>query len=147
MKTFWEHDARLEILHRIDTVKKTAPLWGKMSAPRMLRHLAQSMLMATGELPVKSKKIPLRFFPLKQLAIYVLPFAKGLPTAPELLEGDGESLDDARADLHNAIDSFLSHKESGTLAPEHPAFGRMSTRDWGVLALRHVDHHLRQFGV
>jgi hypothetical protein len=147
MKTFWEHDARLEILRRIDTVKETPPLWGKMSAPRMLRHLAQAMWMATGELPVKPKKLPLRFFPLKQLAIYVVPFAKGLPTAPELLEGDGESIELARADLHKAIDSFLSHKESGSLAPAHPAFGTMSTRDWGVLALRHMDHHLRQFGV
>lgn len=144
MKTLWEHDARLEILRRIDTVKDAPPLWGKMSAGRMLRHLAQSMAMATGELAVKPKKLPLRYFPLKQLAIYVLPFAKGLPTAPELLEGECESVDAARADLHKAIDSFVSRKDS--LAAEHPAFGKMSTRDWGVLALRHIDHHLRQFG-
>jgi hypothetical protein len=31
--------------------------------------------------------------------------------------------------------------------PEHPAFGRLSASQWGVLAHRHVDHHLRQFGV
>ena len=29
----------------------------------------------------------------------------------------------------------------------HPAFGKLSPRAWGVLAWRHTDHHLRQFGV
>ncbi|HJW95564.1 MAG TPA: DUF1569 domain-containing protein [Thermoanaerobaculia bacterium] len=145
MKTIWQHDARLEILRRIDNVNaEMKPLWGKMTATRMLRHLAQSMFMATGELPVKPKRLPIRYFPLKQLAIYVLPFAKGLPTAPELLEGDGESVEAARADLHKGIESVLARKD--TLV-EHPVFGTLTTRAWGVLAWRHMDHHLRQFGV
>jgi hypothetical protein len=29
----------------------------------------------------------------------------------------------------------------------HPSFGRMRPRDWDVLQYRHLDHHLRQFGV
>jgi len=29
--------------------------------------------------------------------------------------------------------------------PEHPAFGALSRRAWGVLIYRHMDHHLRQF--
>jgi len=147
MKTLWEHDARLEILRRIDSVKpELTPLWGKMTATRMLRHLARAMAMTTGELAVKPKKLPLRYFPLKQLAIYVLPFAKGLPTAPELLEGDAESIDAARTDLHKAIESFASHNDASSFPP-HPAFGKLSTRAYGVLAWRHIDHHLRQFGV
>lgn len=31
--------------------------------------------------------------------------------------------------------------------PEHPAFGKLSTKDWGVLVYRHIDHHFKQFGV
>jgi hypothetical protein len=30
--------------------------------------------------------------------------------------------------------------------PEHPAFGALSKRAWGVLIYRHMDHHLKQFG-
>jgi hypothetical protein len=145
MKTIWEHDARLEILRRIDSVKPgTAPLWGKMTCGRMFRHLAQSCEMATGELPVKPKKLPLRFFPLKQLAIYVLPFAKGLPTAPELLEGD-ESCDEARGDLRKRIETIAVRTDAASWPP-HPAFGKLTPRAWGVLMWRHIDHHLRQFG-
>jgi hypothetical protein len=31
--------------------------------------------------------------------------------------------------------------------PVHPLFGPLSARAWGVLTIRHCDHHLRQFGV
>ena len=31
--------------------------------------------------------------------------------------------------------------------PPSRVFGRISGRSWGVLELKHLDHHLRQFGV
>ncbi|MEK7381556.1 MAG: DUF1569 domain-containing protein [Gemmatimonadota bacterium] len=31
------------------------------------------------------------------------------------------------------------------MAP-HPAFGSMTKSSWGILAYKHIDHHLRQFG-
>jgi hypothetical protein len=35
---------------------------------------------------------------------------------------------------------------SGAPWLEHPAFGKMSDRAWGVQIFRHMDHHLEQFG-
>jgi hypothetical protein len=146
MKTLWEQDARLELLRRIDAVDAGAkPLWGRMTAGRMLRHLAQSLAMATGELPAKSKKLPIRYWPLKQLIIYVFPFPKGSPTAPELLEGD-EAPEQARAELRSAVERFTTLRDTASW-PEHPAFGKLSTKAWGALTYKHIDHHLRQFGV
>ena len=29
----------------------------------------------------------------------------------------------------------------------HPFFGKMSAKEWAILAHKHIDHHLRQFGV
>jgi hypothetical protein len=29
----------------------------------------------------------------------------------------------------------------------HPIFGRMSRSDWLVWGFRHLDHHMRQFGL
>jgi len=147
MKTLWEHDARLEILNRLENIRAgVKPHWGTMTAERMLRHLAQSLAMATGELPTKSKKLPIRYFPLKQLIIYVFPFPKGSPTAPELLEGDVSSLDAARDDVKKAMNAFTGGRDTSSW-PEHPAFGKLSTKAWGVLTYKHIDHHLRQFGV
>jgi hypothetical protein len=83
---------------------------------------------------------------LKQLIIYLLQFPKGSPTAPELLEGDDTSIEAARADLVRGLDDFVNRDDAAPW-PEHPAFGRLTKRAWGVLVYRHSDHHLRQFGV
>ena len=84
--------------------------------------------------------------PLKQLFVYWLPWPKGAPTARELLER-------VPAEWEAEIAGLLAlMEEAGMISrdfewPEHPAFGRMSHRAWGVLGYRHLDHHFRQFGV
>jgi len=142
----WDTAARDGILTRIDAVNDSSkPLWGKFTADRMLCHLTESMKMALGEIDVAPKKLPIRYFPLKQLAIYVLPFAKGLPTAPELLAAPETPVAGARENLHEAIVRFAARSDA-TSWPDHPAFGSLSRNAWGVLTWRHCDHHLRQFG-
>jgi hypothetical protein len=116
-----------------------------MDAPQMVAHLLASVRMATGELPTAPKRTPLRHTPLKQLIIYVLPFPKGTPTARELQPVPGpwqREVDELRASL----DRFVKRDRKGAW-PVHPAFGQLSARGWGVLTYRHLDHHLRQFGV
>lgn len=78
---------RTAILKRIGTVTSASvPRWGRMDAKAMLTHLKQSALMALGELPVAGKgKRVFQVFPVKHLILYVVPFPKGAPTAPELL--------------------------------------------------------------
>jgi hypothetical protein len=116
-----------------------------MTSAQALAHLADALKMAFGELPVAMKKTPLRFAPLKQLIIYVAPFPKGAPTAPELLGRSAVDFDGEIASLAAMLDRC---GDAGQMfAAEHPAFGRLSRRDWGVLIYKHTDHHLRQFGV
>ncbi len=147
MKTLFNDGDRAAILARIGRVTDaSAPLWGQFTADRMLCHLVESMKMASGGLPVRPKKLPLRLFPLKQIAIYLAPFPKGVPTAPELLAAPETAVDVAQLQLRAAIDRF-AERSGATSWPDHPAFGRMSRGAWGVLTYRHCDHHLRQFGV
>jgi hypothetical protein len=69
-----------------------------------------------------------------------------VPTAPELLARAPTDWAANLAELLASIDRFAGR--DATIAwPDHPAFGRMSGRQWGVLSYRHVDHHLRQFNV
>lgn len=147
MKSLWQDDARAALLSRIEKVDPAAPrLWGTMSAERMLVHIAESMKMALGEVVCKPKKLPLRFFPLKQIAIFVAPFPKGLPTAPELVPKDPPPpADDTKRELRRLFNAFVARGAGGAW-PDHPAFGKLSGKTWGVLSYRHFDHHLRQFG-
>jgi hypothetical protein len=147
MKSLWTEADRREIDSRVARLSPdAAPLWGRMSAPQMIAHLTQAVLMATGELPVADRKTPLRFPPLKQFAVYLMPFPRGLPTAPELLARRPAG-DWARevAELRGAVERFVSHGRTASWA-RHPAFGALSAHAWGVLTYRHADHHLRQFG-
>jgi len=113
----------------------------------MVCHLAEGLKMALGELPVAPKNLPLRYPPLKQLIIYVAPFPKHAPTAPELVitATPSEWAGDVRT-LTTLMDRFVARGPAGPWV-DHPAFGRLSPRAWGVLVYRHMDHHFKQFGV
>jgi hypothetical protein len=139
--------ARQALLDRLKQLSPEArPRWGTMSAPQMLAHLVDWMLMAEGKLKAAPKRRPLRYPVIKQLAIYWLPFPKGVPTAPELLGRPPLEWTVEQNAMQQHLESFaqLSSKSDW---PEHPAFGKLTPQAWGVLGYRHMDHHLRQFGV
>ena len=137
--------ARQELVDRLERLSPEAkPLWGKMTAPQMLAHLTDWMLMAKGELNAAPRKRVLRFPPIKQLVIYWLPFPKGVPTAPELITRRPSEWTVERAAVRKHVHSF---ENLPARWPEHPVFGKMTKRAWCVFAYRHMDHHFRQFGI
>lgn len=147
MKTLFDEKQRNAMLARILSVTPGARAqWGKMNAEEMLDHLVQSLRMGVGELDVKPKKLPIRYPPLRELIIYLLPFPKGAPTAPELRPPNVAAMEESKRELARLFADFGA-RASQTAWPEHPAFGRIGRRGWGVLSYRHFDHHLRQFGV
>jgi hypothetical protein len=146
MKSMLQPETREEVRRRLASVPADrAPLWGDMTAPRMVAHLADAMRMALGDLHVPQKRMPLRYPPLKQLVLYVVPFPRGAPTARELIDRAPGDIDAER----RAIDGLLERLGARTRdapAPAHPIFGPLTVRQWGVLGYKHTDHHLRQFG-
>lgn len=147
MKTMWEGPRQREIRDRVARLSpESRGSWGKMSAPQMVCHLAESLKMALGDLACVPKKVPIRYPPLKQFIIYVAPFPKGVPTAPELIARSPQAWQADVAELQRLIDRFVTRGSERAPWPEHPAFGKLSRRAWGVLVYRHMDHHLRQFG-
>jgi hypothetical protein len=146
-RTLWKAQYRDELISRINSLEPEAkPLWGKMSAPQMLAHLTDWMSMAKGQLPTKGRRLFLRYPVIKHLAIYWLPFPKGLPTAKELITRTPAEWSTERAAVCEGIESFERLHPDGVW-PLHPAFETLTPAAWGVLGYRHTDHHLRQFGV
>lgn len=146
MKSLWEEATRRQTIERIEQLKPDAKaLWGTMTAPQMLAHLADSMRMASGELKPAPKKLPIRHPPLKQMIVYWLPIPRNSPTASELISRTPGSWEEEATELMHRVQEF-GRRETGGNWPEHPAFGKLSPTAWGVLAYRHIDHHLRQFG-
>jgi len=141
-----EHD-RDNITNRLRSLStSSAQRWGKMGVTEMLQHLNLSARMTLGELPVvSSNKRAFQVFPLKHLILYVLPFPKGAPTAPELKPTVAESFEAERTTLLEYLDRIATGPHDGP-PPAHPLFGPLTWREWGVVTYKHVDHHLKQFG-
>ncbi|HZI80201.1 MAG TPA: DUF1569 domain-containing protein [Vicinamibacterales bacterium] len=147
MSTVFNLDDRLTLARRIDALPLDAsPRWGRMDCPQMLAHLSDGVRMALGELIITTRgPRPLRLRPIAHAVIHWLPFPKSAPTAPELLVRRATDCRAECADLKHLLER-LAAMEGARDWPEHPAFGRLNSRDWGTLVHRHVDHHLRQFG-
>lgn len=146
--TAWEPSFRASLADRIKRLTADSkPAWGKFNASGMLAHINDSYRMALGELHVPSKNLPIRYPPLKQLIIYALPFPKGAPTAPKLLARcEGANLEEEQKAYVDLLAKLAAVTPSTALA-EHPAFGPLTYRAYGVLIARHTDHHFRQFGL
>ena len=147
MRTILNEDDLNAILNRVRSLSVSSTRrWGSMDVTGMLQHLRLSGLMTVGDLPVVSKsKRAFQMFPLKHLILYVVPFPKGAPTAPELKPGDATSFEEERAALLELLERIGTGPSDGT-GPAHPLFGPLTWREWGVATYKHADHHLKQFG-
>ncbi len=146
-KSVFRSGERQEILNRIGRLRaQTQPKWGKMSGAQMLSHCTIAVCAAMGEVSVKPRNVPLlRLAPVKHAIIHWLPIPKGAPTAPEFIPEPGGDWLAARNELVTALQRFGEQGEKGKRFQPHPAFGVLTTPEWGMLTWKHIDHHLRQF--
>ena len=152
MRTLAQAADAASILDRLRRLHEGSPRqWGRMTAHEMVCHLADGFRMAAGEKAVR----PMRGIPLRPLVKFVVlylpvPWMKGVPTSPELVQqtGGGTPPVDFAADLADltARVERLAADASALDGRVHPVFGRMSSAAWLRWAYLHTDHHLRQFG-
>ena len=147
MKTIWDEAARHALLIRLGQLQSNSPAkWGKFNVTQMVQHLADPLRAAMGEMQVAAKSGPLRNPVLRYLIIYWLPWPKGAPTAPEFIPPLGGDFEGNRQELKKVLGRFVQYTQENR-AFAHPAFGDLTREDWGVLTHRHIEHHLKQFGV
>ena len=150
MPTLRDESTLQSLLERLDRLTpETTPRWGKFDATSMLAHCNEGMRMGTGELEIEYNFNPAAVQPLKWLILNVFPMPKGVKTAPKLLrdvKADPEVFEEERRQLKERLQTFCDRPEADTY-PLHPVFGRMSRKAWDGLAAKHLDHHLKQFGV
>ena len=152
MRTLAQAEDAAELFDRLSRLHAGSPRkWGRMSAHEMVCHLADGFRMAAGEKAVSPMPgVPLR--PLVKFVVLYLPapWVKGVPTRPELAQGEGGTCPaDFAADLADLVARMerFAGNESALDGRVHPVFGRMSGSAWMRWAYLHVDHHLRQFGL
>jgi len=137
---------RETILQRLGRLTPShKPKWGTLTAPRLLCHLADQLRVAVGDLPTVHRDSFLSRTLLKWVVVYSplrAPPGK-VHTAPEMLTSVPTSWN---ADLQ-ACETLIGRLAATPTAAFQPMFGPLSHNGWGRLCWKHLDHHLRQFGV
>ena len=150
MKNLFEAGRAEEVKQRIAKMKPdSARQWGKMSPAQALEHCSRGVEMALGD------KIPPRVLIGRLLGWIVKPKLMGndeplrrnSPTAKELVVQDERDLGTERTRLCGLIDRFAAGGPTGCTAHPHAFFGPLTPDEWAILMYKHLDHHLRQFGV
>jgi hypothetical protein len=126
--------------------------WGKMPLDLVLAHCTSSLQMAMGT--IKPKRAP---FPGNVIGLLIKPLVfrddksmrRDSPSVPELFTADPTEceFERERDQLIQTIDSFVSAGAACCSHHPHPFFGPLRPQQWAILMYKHVDHHLRQFGV
>jgi DinB superfamily len=142
------HDAvyRSAIQGRIRTLRPDSQrVWGKMSVGQMLWHVNEAMEAALGLVRLPPAKTPLPR-PLMKLIVINLPWPRGAPTLPSWVAGKEYDFAAERERCLRLIDD-LAAKRIDDEWPSSPTLGRMSGMDVTRLHAKHLNHHLKQFGV
>ncbi|HSB93856.1 MAG TPA: DUF1569 domain-containing protein [Flavitalea sp.] len=123
-------------------------LWGKMSVSQMLAHCQRPFAAALGPGDTKRGIASYLFGPMaKRSFMGANEFRKNLPTAPAFKITHEPGFEEERAKLLDNVHQFLMIDKAKLSARVHPFFGPMSGSEWYELMYKHLDHHLKQFGV
>jgi len=151
MKNLFDATVANQIKARLGTLKpQTERHWGKMTAPQMLAHCSMSMHWAVGDVVPEKAPVIVRLMGrvVKPLVFRnENPLRKNSPTAKSLVVADERDFAKERERLTGLIDRFVAGGPAGCTKSPHSFFGKMTSDEWAILMYRHLDHHLRQFGV
>jgi hypothetical protein len=145
---FRSEDAEALIARVLRLAPEQKPLWGRMNPVQMLAHSRAPLRVATGQQQLKRNLIGFLFGGLaKRSLLKPTPFGRNLPTDKSFLFFDANDFEKERDALIGEIRSFQAGGPAGLTPDPHPFFGRLTADEWDRLQWKHLDHHLRQFGV
>lgn len=151
MKNLFNKENVVEIQERLSKLSsKSERRWGKMNTVQMLAHCNVSMETAMGQNTVKRTfigKMIGSFF--KPMVLGKKPFAKNSPTDKSYIFTGRTDLDfdQEKEKLSQSVQAFMEGGRENVTTDEHPFFGKFTPDEWAILQWKHLDHHLRQFGV
>ena len=138
----------LEILGKLDAT--TQPLWGNMSAQRMVEHLTDGISMSRGIGDFKVVVPEEKAAQLKQFLYTDKPMAQNIQVPFALPDTTLRN-----ADLDDAIDEFTlawvdyeeEREEDANKMANHPFYGSLTREEWLIVHSKHFTHHFKQFGL
>jgi hypothetical protein len=147
MSSIFDKSDNEAILSRIKSLTtESNTLWGKMTVDQMCKHCSSTILVAFDKQDVKVNFLMRFLGKMLKNKVFNSDFGKNSPTAKEFVFAGQYNLESAKQELIVNFSQF-SQGHQVIKVMNHPFWGKMSYEDWDKLMWRHIDHHLRQFGV
>jgi hypothetical protein len=149
MKSLFEPSSYNEIIER---VKKLTPQsqrkWGKMEVAQMMAHVKQAFKVPLSDIAVPRMLLGrLLGWAMKAKLYNDEPWKQNLPTAPDFKITNQRDFEQEKKELIGFIDEFYTRGSGNVGKFPHPFFGHFTQEQWGKCMYKHLDHHLKQFGV
>lgn len=150
MKNLFEADCAAEVRTRLANLRTDSQrIWGKMTPAQAVAHCAGALEVALGD------KTSPPVFVGRILGRVIKPFVfrnddpirRNAPTTKGLEVTDERDLNKEREQLLALISRFAGGGPQGCTKEAHSFFGQLTPEEWAILMYKHLDHHLRQFGV
>lgn len=147
IKNLFDPVVKEELIHRIQQLSPvSARQWGKMDVAQMLAHVQLPIKIAFGQHHPKGGFLLRLAGPLFKKKLWdEKPYARSLPTDPTfIMTGKEMNFEKEKTALLDLINRF---SPEAIVREKHPVFGKLSKENWSKATWKHLDHHLKQFGV
>lgn len=146
----WSNNAVGQLCSRIQSITAdTKPLWGSMNAAQMMAHCCIPYEQALGidtKKPPLTMRLLLKMFFKKTLTNEV-PYKQNMPTAPAFIMPVDTVFLDNQQRLLQRVRELAALGRDAFEGREQLTLGPLTSQEWNNLIYKHIDHHLRQFGV
>jgi len=146
IKNMFDQSVKQEIIARINKLTaETQRKWGKMDVAQMLAHVQRPIACAYGKHQVKGSFLLKLIGPLFKSVLYDgKPYKQSLPTDKSYVVADEKNFETEKQGLLEKMNQFSPEK---IIVENHPVFGKLTKEQWARATWKHLDHHLKQFGV
>ena len=146
VKSLFDPAVKAIIIERINQLTSDSQRkWGKMDASQMLAHVQCPINFAYGNHSIQGGFLLKLIGPLfKSVLFNNTPYKQGLPTDKTYIISDQREFEKERNQLIELVNRF---SESNIIDARHPVFGKLTKEQWSKATWKHLDHHLKQFGV
>lgn len=149
MRTLFDLAANEEILHRIGKLSPSSKRqWGKMTVEQMLAHLNLSLQVNFGKIELKRSLLGVFFRGIsKRILLGEKPFPKNLPTDKKLLCKHPADFSTEKKMVQTMVRMYVEKGPEALSKNRHNILGKITPQEAAFISYKHLDHHLRQFGV
>lgn len=150
MQTIFNNQTREAFIARIQALHPgITPQWGKMTVFQMVKHNTywNGWILGTEPHTYKQAFIGKLFgkIGMRKMLKPGTPLDKNIPTSAQFIMKDPDG--DLEAEKQKWIALIKAYEQFNNPRFIHDFLGPMTQEQIGVLAYKHTDHHLRQFGI